>query len=163
MNKIKRQIFSVLLALTLCFTCAIPTFAAEESPEDSFVSTKETAKLYTFDVSDTDGASITRSSISGYNQKTLTSSNGMIEIPVSSSGIGGMGITIKTNCSGNYQLEYIGYVSGGEPASDISGSMTSNDNKEHHNLWHGVGTSEYTLVFKIPQGVSVNVQVWIYG
>ena len=139
----------------------MPTFAAEKAPAEA--STEKTAKLYTFEVNGDAETSVARSSISGYNQKSLTSGNSIIEIPVSSSGLGGMGITIKTSCSGNYQLDYIGYVSGGEPASDISGSMSSNDTVEHHDLWHGPGTSEYTLLFGIPQGVSVLVQVWIYG
>ena len=163
MNKIKKRIFSILLTLAVCLTCAIPTaFAAEQATVETFP-VEKTAKLYTFEVNGNAEASLTRSSISGYNQKSLTSGNSIIEIPVSSSGLGGMGITIKTTCSGNYQLNYIGYVSGGEPASDISGSMSSNDTVEHHNLWHGSGTSEYTLLFSIPQGASVLVQVWIYG
>ena len=162
MNKIKKRIFSVLLTLALCLTCAMPTFAAEKAPAEAS-STEKTAKLYTFEVNGDAETSVARSSISGYNQKSLTSRISIIEIPVSSSGLGGMGITIKTSCSGNYQLDYIGYVSGGEPASDISGSMSSNDTVEYNGLWHGPGTSEYTLLFGIPQGVSVLVQVWIYG
>ena len=65
MNKIKKRIFSVLLTLALCLTCAMPTFAAEKAPAEA--STEKTAKLYTFEVNGDAETPVARSSISGYN------------------------------------------------------------------------------------------------
>lgn len=162
MNKIKKRIFSVLLTLALCLTCAMPTFAAEKAPAEAS-STEKTAKLYTFEVSGDAERSVTRSSISGYNQKSITASNDYIFVPCSVSGSGGMGITIETSCSaGTYSMEYAGAPSIGVGYS-IGGTMSTNDHVEIHDLFHGTNLEEYFITFNPPSGVSVLVKVWIYG
>lgn len=154
-----KKIFSLFLALSLCMAMAVPAFAAE-NPEE--VSAPNCAS-YTFEVT-SDGAKIARSSIWGSASKTLTSqgSGNGIFISCDGSGWGGMGITIDTHCDqGNYTMEYAGTATDGI-GSDISGTISTNAHLEINNLTQ-LNLKEYMIAFGVPEGVSVSVDVWIYG
>lgn len=165
MNKKFKRIFSALLGLILCFSLSISAFAAEPTAHEASTD-KKVIGQYTFEVSG-DGTVTPRSSLSGYAQKTVTAGNNGILIDCDGQGIGGMGITIDTSCSnGNYRMYYQGASNIGS-ASNISGYIYSNDhvvlnNSTGYNLWHS-NLGQYFIAFDIPSGVSMLVQVWIYG
>lgn len=151
------------LALVFCFTLTASVSALDTTYSVENESTSN-VKLYTFEVSNASATLISRSSVSGYNQKTLTSggSNNGIFIDCNGSGRGGMGITIETSCSqGTYTIDYVGNSSIGY-ASAISGQIKTNDHVEYNNLTQS-DLSEYYIAFDIPDGVSMFVKVWIYG
>lgn len=157
-NNIKK-LFSLFVAFSLCMAIAIPVFAEENSTDAS----APNCASYTLEVT-SDEVKVVRSSVSGYGSKILTSQgsgNGIL-VSCNGSGWGGMGITIDTHCSqGNYTIEFIGTSTIGF-GSDISGIITTNDHIVFEDLIQR-NLSEYMIVFTIPEGVSVSVEVWIYG
>ena len=163
MNKKFRRILSALLTLTLCFSLSSSVFAASAKGNET-AAQKNLIGEYTFEVSG-DGTVMPLSSVSGYNQKTVTAAEGNngISIDCNGQGVGGMGITIETSCSnGNYQMEYAGSSVIGS-ASNISGRIWTNDHIElKSNLWQN-NLGQYFVAFGVPSGVSVFVKVWIYG
>ncbi len=157
--KLKKRIFSMLLATVMCMTMGVSVSAATpESFENETVS--ETAvSLDGYEIMTID------SSISGYGQKTISSSSNGIIVQCTSSGAGGMGITIKTSCSaGTRKVDFIG----GDPYNNLTtkitdGSMTTNDEVKYSNMWQNNCTT-YLIAFDCPEGSpDFLVQVWIYG
>lgn len=154
-NNVKR-IVSLLLALVLCFSFATSASAAEISTP------QKNTELYTFEVTKDGTSLVARSSVSGYNQKSITTNDHNIVINCNGSGAGGLGITIETSCSQTYEINYAGSSTIGYGDS-ISGKMTTNDHKEFHGKWQDTLT-QYVIGFSAPNGrASYFVKVWIYG
>ena len=152
-----KRICSLLVALVLCFSFMTSASAAEVEKTST-----ENADVYTFEVSKDSTTLISRSSVSGYNQKYVTSNDGGLIIECNGSGIGGMGITIETSCSqGTFDIDFTGGPFIGN-ASTINGTITSNDHLEIKNLMQN-NIDEYLIAFRVPAGKSVFVKVWIYG
>ena len=157
MKNLKR-ICSLVFALTLCLSLTTMVSAAEIPNEAA-----PNGESYTFEVT-SDGTRIVRSSIWGSASKTLTShgSDNGIFISCNGTGWGGMGITIDTHCSQtNSQMTFAGTSTIGF-GSDISGSISTNGHIEFHDLTQ-IDLKEYMIAFDVPEGVSVYVDVWIYG
>lgn len=73
-----------------------------------------------------------------------------------------MGITIDTHCSqGNYDMDFAGTSTIGS-GSNISGTISTNAHKEFKRLTQ-FNLKEYMIAFDVPEGVTVSVDVWIYG
>ena len=85
-------------------------------------------------------------------------------IPVTSSGIGGMGITVKTTCSaGTYDVDVLGMCQKGD-ASGFSRHMTTNSQIEVNNLLQFGNVTEYIICMNTKSGTpNYQVEVWIYG
>ena len=159
MKKIKR-FASILLALVMCIACSIPALAV-----DTIASEKKDDLLYNavYEVSDS-GVELLRSSINGYGHTTLSGGAKYMYIPVTSSGIGGMGITVKTTCSaGTYDVDVLGMCQKGD-ASGFSRHMTTNSQIEVNNLLQFGNVTEYIICMNTKSGTPNNqVEVWIYG
>ena len=154
-----KKFFSLFIALSLCMAMAVPAFAAENPKEVS----APNGASYTFEVT-SDGAKMVRSNLWGSASKTLTKggSNNGIFISCDGSGFGGMGITIDTHCSqGNYKMDFAGTSTIGS-GSNISGTISTNAHKEFKRLTQ-FNLKEYMIAFDVPEGVTVSVDVWIYG
>lgn len=105
---IKRIMATLLVAVTLLSTSAT-VFAAENT--DKQLSTDEPkAKVYNMELTSEGISSVTdengnpisaRSSISGYEQATLTSNPGGVIVYTDASGYGGMGATVESSSSWN--------------------------------------------------------------
>ncbi len=161
-RKIK-QICSLMLAMVLCFSFVTSVSATENNSADSSNRRLLNAESYTFEVTADGMELITRSSVSGYNQKAIVAGDQALVINCTGSGAGGMGMTIETSCSsGNYTLTYRGAAYEGI-ASSVSGTMSTNGHIEKHNLYQE-DLGQYVMTFPLPSGVSSYfVKVWIYG
>lgn len=169
MKCLKTRIIGALMSLMLCVGFAItglatPTFAAESTETNK-------AQCYTFEVtsdgiasvSDENGNEIsTYSSISGFEQGTISSNPDGIIVYPTSSGWGGMGVTIKASSSwsGYMNLD----IAGSDGNVPLKGkAVYSNGQTVVNNLWH-YNPSYYVFSFRgIPSGQSVFVQIWVYG
>ena len=162
MKRKVQQICSLVLAMALCFSFATTALASESSASDNSGKRLLNAESYVYEVTE-DGMNLVRSSVSGYNQKSIVSGSRTLAINCTGSGAGGMGITIETSCSaGNYTLSYQGAASQGI-ATSISGTMSTNGHVEKHNLYQE-DLGQYIMTFSLPSGVSSYfVKVWICG
>lgn len=162
MKVTKKYIGALLLALSICISSTVSTFATKIPTDATSNNARSIIGEYTFEVC-SNGINTLYSSVGGYNQKSITSSDRYLSIDCSGSGSGGMGITIETSCSyGTYSIDYAGSSAIGS-ASSISGTMTTNSHIEKHNLYQ-TQLGQYILAFTIPSNVpSYFVKVWIYG
>ncbi len=164
--KNKYRFLSLFIVLALCLTMSISAFATDF---DSVANNSTTARLVTYEVSSDgvvtsdDDNSLTRSSISGYGQKTITSGGSGIVIYPTGSGWGGMGVTIKCSSatfSGDFQVTMF------DPNGNliINNSTISSSGNNYFNNLYTTNPSFYGFSFSgIPSGGSVYVQIWIYG
>lgn len=164
MKSIKKRLLILLTVLSLCACFTTTAFAAETPKNDE-------GKCYTFEVTsegitavtDETGNEITpRSSISGYNQASISGNPAAIIVYPSSSGWGGMGVTVKASSSwsGYMNLDILG----SDGSTPLQGkAVYSNSETKVNNLYHK-NPSYYMFSFRgIPSGKSVYVQIWIYG
>lgn len=157
LSKTSRRFLTLLLALVMCMSVGITASAAEMPQGTPNVEAQAVASAE-------DSGIMPLSSVSGYARKTLTKGNNMILVECDGEGIGGMGVTIRATSSSGGSVSFSGASYGSySGASDISGSVVLNGpDKEFHGLWHNQ-LAYYAIVFDIPDGVSIDVQVWIYG
>ncbi len=162
---VKKRFIGIFMSAIILFTLSATTaFAAEPSTE---------AVAYNMEITSNGIVSITDengnaapasvySTISGYEQKTLTGDPAGVIVYVSASGIGGMGVTIETSSSWNgyMSLDILG-SDGSTPASGIS--VYSNTTKYLNNLMH-YSPAYFLFSFRgIPSGQSVFAKIWVYG
>ena len=165
MKKFLNRIIAVIMAITLTFGISIPALAADTDVKNN---DKPIAHHVEYEVSSNGLETVTYdgiqtcSSISGYENATFEGGGGQIlVIPVVSSGVGGMGITVKTSSSWN------GYVSMRITDGDIdyvnNYAMPSNGERQFHNLTHYSPMNIGVLIYGIPAGKSMRIDVWVYG
>lgn len=155
MKKFLCTLVAVVLSLAVCTSA----FAAEPEAITPIVSsTTSTTEVEP------------RSTISGYAHMTVRN-NYPIPVRASASGWGGMGVTIKFNTDQTYNnVQTIIYVANGIFHSGSSyktfeGTININGSNEiyFNNLDHD--SPEYVIVAfpGLPDGVSLDCEVWIYG
>ena len=156
----RRFVFiSLVLVLILAFSAM--AFAEEKSTP---------TKLYNLEVTSEgivgiNEASVERSttsSISGYDARTVVNTDSGVTIFVDASGFGGMGVTIKASSSWNGTMYVHMFDNLGNVVFE-SEPVSSNGETQFHNLWHWSPDYFGVNCTGIPDGVSVYVQVWIYG
>lgn len=165
-----KKVFSILLAFSMVMSLSIPAFAAESPVE---VSVAAEATMYTMEltsegivsISDEDGNIMPFSSISGYQNGNVTENSNSFLVWVDASGLGGMGVTVKTSCStwtGTITFNLIG-DNGSQPIKNSS--ISTNGEKNYSNLFHGLPVPNYYLAgfSGIPSGHTIYAQVWIFG
>ncbi len=165
---------SLVLTTILCASFSTTAFAAQKDApvtkttaafdEETFAAS-QVSEVY---VLNKDGSIMSLdSSISGYAHGTLTSNAAGLLVDVSASGVGGMGITVKTECNTTTTVTLIGgvaYPTTSVWTSSLNETITTNGNYEFHNLHHSGDFVMYLIGLEgIPQGVSVDTTVWIYG
>lgn len=170
-NMTRRFLAIFFSAMMACMCLGTTAFAAESETASD---TTPEATCYSLEVTSNGVASITdedgnevdsispRSSISGYNQATLTGDPVGVSVFVDSSGWGGMGVTVKASSSwsGYMNLDIIG-SDGKVPLQGKS--VYSNGETKVNNLYH-YNPDYYVFSFRgIPSGQSVFVQIWVYG
>lgn len=142
MTKLSKRFIALFIAITMCFSLGFTGSAEEISPMGL------------------------TSSISGYEQATVSDTNPYILVYCTGSGYGGMGITIKNTCSANYRIGVSVYegASGRRILDDVK-AYTNGEVKYTDDLQHyGDFSLPFLVKFNdIPEGVSFNCQVWIYG
>lgn len=162
-NIIKR-FCAVVLSLALCFSLSGTAFAAEPA---EFAMNEETEQQEASCYVLSDDGIMPLSSIGGYAHAVLTKNNSAVLVRLDASGIGGMGITVDTSCaSGNYYVQCTGNpypATGVTNASSISRTISTNGHYYWENLWHSSPAYYIINLGSIPEGVSVTVDVWIYG
>lgn len=154
-----KRIIAAIMALTMCFALNATAFAAEAT-EDTAVVAESTSGV-------ADEGIMPLGSISGYAQQTIDKDHNVIYVFCDSSGglLGsGMGVTIKTSCSTNaYRVTAHGYAKTGGTADQFWIGMSTNDEREVHDLTH-YNTTCYAIEFTLPANCpSFLAQVWIYG
>lgn len=166
MKKFLNRIIAVIMAITLTFGISIPALAADTDVKNN---DKPIAHHVEYEVSSNGLETVTYdgiqtcSSISGYENATFTGGGGhMIVVPVVSSGVGGMGITVKTSSS------WSGYVSMQIKSDDDvvyvnNYAMPSNGERKFNNLKHYSPMNVGVLIKGIPAGKTMRIDVWIYG
>ena len=174
-----KKFFSILLAMVMTFSLFATAFAAEPAVDSN---NENNATMYNVvlnsdgivSVSDengdivplSDGESdiMPLSSISGYNKANLTSSSHGFLVWVDASGIGGMGVTVKTTCStwknGTITFNLVANT-GANPIKDAH--ISSNGETKWNNLLHGSPAYFLADFSGIPSGHTVTAEVWIYG
>lgn len=167
MRKFKR-LGSIFLAIVMVFS--LTTMSAYAAEVDTETCDRANAQLVTYEVTSdgirtvTSGERTVNSYIDGYNQGSLgsTYNNNYIVIPVTASGSGGMGITVKTSSSwSGYTSMMINTNLGDIYVSNYA--MPSNGEVEFHNLTHYCPRTIEVTLQGIPSGKSVYIQVWVYG
>ncbi len=156
-----------MVAIMLVLALGTTAFAAEvEEPCDATAYNVELTSDGVASITDEDGNpvsdSVLRSSISGYDQDTLTANNPGIAVYVNSSGIGGMGATVETSSSWNGYMSLDVFDSNGKIYCEDF-AIYSNGTK-YFNNWLHVSPSWVLFSFKgIPSGQSVFAKIWVYG
>lgn len=164
MKGIKRRILGILLSAMFVLSFGTTAFAAETGETNE-------AKCYNLEVTSEGVSSITdaegntvspRSTISGYEQTTLSGDPAGIVVYVDSSGWGGMGVTVKASSSWNGYMNLDILSSEGDiPAQGKA--VYSNGETYLNDLFH-YNPPYYLFSFRgIPSGQSVFVQIWVYG
>lgn len=163
----KRILGTLMSAIMLVMSLGTTAFAAEpETTPDATLYTLECTAEGVASITDEDGndvsESVLRSSISGYDQATLTTDPAAIIVSVDASGFGGMGATVETSSSWN------GYMS-----LDIfdnnafiyyeGAAVYSNGTKYFNDLKHYCPSNIWFSFRGIPSGQSVFVKIWVYG
>lgn len=170
MKLLMKRTFAIFMAVVMCLFTGVTSFAAETQPT-------EKAKCYNLEVSSTGVIFCTdengnevpyispRSSISGYGNDSISTENPAIVIYPDASGIGGMGITVKTSSSWN---GYMKLIAGAQYMGSISTiinnyAVYSNGETYFNNIMHSFPGYIVFVFDGIPSGVIVNTQIWIYG
>lgn len=169
MKNFSKRFISVLMAIVTCLCFTLSVSATEF--ENTLGSLKETSPRHiTYEVTsegivsvEEDGVILPRSSISGYTNGTCTAYYFMFKFNVTSSGSGGMGVTVKTSSSwSGYMSMDIGSPTDGYYIQNYA--MPSNGERQfHHGLTHNSPTEMIMYFYGIPSDVSVYVEVWVYG
>lgn len=146
MTRLVKRFIAVLTATVMCLSLGLTVSATETTP-----------------VGEPFSVDSTTSSISGYEQKTVTSTSPSFLVYCTSDGIGGMGITINNTCSTNYRIGVSVYE--GDTGVLLIDNQTAYTDREvqFHDLFHWGGGPYLIKFHDIPEGVSVLSQVWIYG
>lgn len=166
----KKQIISVILsAVVLMASFGNTAFAAtaEKSSETTAYNVELTsegiASITAEDGSNVPDSVIARSSISGYEQKTISGNPAAILVfPSSASGAGGMGATIECSSSWHGAMSLDVFDSNG--VENIRGArVSSNGTSKLTDMYHGSPSYVVFSFRNIPAGQSVFVKIWIYG
>ena len=165
-----KKFFCILLALIMTTFLSSTAFAVAPSVD---ANNDVEATMYNVvlnsdgivSVSDERGNIMPLSSISGYQNGNVTNGSPGFLVWVDASGIGGMGVTVKTSCSnwsGTITFDLMG-DNGHYPIE--SEHIPTNGEKQFHNLMHGLPVPAYYLASfsGIPVWYTVYAQVWIYG
>lgn len=163
----KRILGTFLSAIMLIMALGTTAFAAEPATApDATLYTLECTSDGVASITDEDGNtvsnSVLRSSISGYEQETMTTDPNGVVVYVDSSGIRGMGATVETSSSWNGYMSLDVFDSNGKIyCEDVA--ISSNTTK-YFNNWTHISPSWVWFSFKgIPSGQSVFVKIWVYG
>ena len=166
-----KKLFSFLLAtIMIVSVCSAQTFAAEVKPEAENTATKAT--MYNIElnsegivsVTDINGKELEESSISGYAQGNVTSTSTGFIVDVDASGMGGMGVTVKTTCS-TWQNGTIKFTLANNYGDVVirGEDIPSNGERKFEGLFH-ISPSYFSASFQgIPSGHTIFAQVLIYG
>ena len=154
-----KKLLCTLVAVVLSLAVFTSAFAAEPEVITSTVTSSSSSTEVE-----------PRSTISGYAHMTVRNSY-PIPIRASASGWGGMGVTIKFNTNQTYNnVRTIIYVSNGifhsgSSYTTFDGNININGNNEiyFNDLSHD--SPEYVVIAfpGLPDGVSLDCEVWIYG
>ena len=166
MKKNSKRFIALLMTMVTIFCLTVSASAAEATTNNS---EELNGQHITYEVTsdgivsvEYDGEVAPCSTISGYKNGSLTSSSAILKVPVTASGVGGMGITVKTSSSWN------GYTSMAINSSDNTVyvenyALWSNDEVKFENFGHSSPSYIAVSLYGIPSGKSVYVEVWIYG
>lgn len=159
----KRSLCIVLLSLFV-LSFSTTAFASEiDNIDNTKCYNLEVTSEGISSITDENGDSVSPySTISGYEQATLTNDPAGVQVFIDSSGWGGMGVTVKASSSWNgYMNLDILSPDGDIPAQGRS--VYSNGETYLNNLFH-YNPPYYLFSFRgIPSGQSVFVQIWVYG
>ena len=170
-----KHIMTTLFVAVMMLSMSVTSFAAGN---DNVPAEASKATLYNIEVTSNGIASISkeygsnstasvRSSMSGYEQKTLSGNPDGVIVYADASGIGGMGATVEASSSWNGYMNLDIVSSDGK--TKVTGlSVPSNGTWKLDDVRPG-GVTHYSpayFVFAfrgIPEGQSVFVKIWIYG
>ena len=166
-----KRFLGILLALVMTMAVSTTAFAAEnETTNNNTVkATKYDVKLNSdgiVSVSDENGSVVPLSSISGYANGNVSSGSSYFLVWVDSSGVGCMGVTVKTSCSNWNGTITFSLVSDRGSTAISNQSIPTNGERQYNNLIHGLPAQPayYVANFSgIPAGYTVHAEVWIYG
>ena len=166
-----KKCFCILLSLVMIMSLSATAFAAE--PKDN---SNNDVKVTKYDVelgsegivsvSDENGNIMPTSSISGYANADVTSNASSFRVNVSASGIGGMGVTVKTSCANWNGTITFSLISNTNSKPINQERIPTNDETYFNGLVQGLPSSPayYIALFEgIPSGYTIHVDIWIYG
>lgn len=165
-----KNLFCSILTLVLVLSISVTAFATDITRDAN----NDTVTMYSLEltsegissVSDEEGNIVPLSSISGYACGDVDSSNPGFLVWVDSSGIGGMGVTVKTICPDWNGTIRFDLVSDRGSKAVLNQYIPTNGSTEFHDLLHGLpATPAYYLAnfSGIPKGYTITAHVWIYG
>lgn len=160
MKRFKR-IISSILAVMMCFSLNMSVFAAKVTSDSPISIGTQIAIDHEEEI-----MPMGTGSISGYAYKRLTKSDPAIIVPLKASGFGGMGITVKTATSYNQNMYCQGTVVSSNPlvwVDGFKGDVKPNAETYFSGNHLGGNNLEFVIVLEIPEGVYVDVWVWVYG
>lgn len=166
-----KKILCTVLALVMMMSLSATAFAAEpaDTTNNDVKATKYSVELDSdgiVSVSDENGNVMPRSSISGYQNGDVSSNSSAFLVWVDSSGIGGMGVTVKTSCPEWDGTVKFHLVSDRGSIAVNGDYISTNGETYYENLLHGLPSTPayYFANFSgIPDGYTIHVDIWIYG
>lgn len=164
MKKLSR-LFILCLVIAFCLAATTTSFAADLEPTSPSSDSHQLIGCVTLSVDENGVTPISaRSSISGYGHVTINGEGQGVYINCTSSGFGGMGITVKTSCSsGTKNIQMFGTpVIGSASVISVRG-MTTNQELKFNNLQQD-NLKRYFIGLTCPSGTPPFLaEVWIYG
>ena len=148
-----KKLLSVFMAMLMLFSLNATAFAADvpNTNNVSIISTNQKNSI------------APASTIGGYARGTISNDSPNLLVHTSGSGIGGMGITVKNTCTaGNYRIGM--YLIEGTDRLVLD-NVTAYTNREFYfNDLLTYNAPYYVFTFvDIPEGVSFDCKIWIYG
>ncbi len=160
MKKFKR-IISIVLVAVMCLALNVTAFAAEITSNSSVSSDTEVVVGQEDEI-----MPLGTGSISGYAYKRLTSTDRAIIVPLSASGFGGMGVTIRVSSSYQGKVDCVGRVVSYTPlmwVDGIDGQVSTNGETYFKGNHLGGDGLEFVIALDVPSGVEMDVWIWVYG
>ena len=170
---IMKKFTSLFLALVMILSLSIPAFAAEVDTVDEVatdLATETTSPAITLSVNGED-VPVTCSDISGYASGDVRVGYLLLEVPCTSSGIGGTGVTVTTSCSaGTFPVDIVLYAG---PSTEYGvytmgkyKNASSNGTYYFNNKLHYDDTNYVFVAIENNDayyGTPIHLEVWVYG
>ncbi len=166
MKTLRKRILAIFMATIMCVATGVTASAAEPGDMEATRYDLEVSSEGIVSCTDENGNSVSnispRSTISGYTNGTVNRNNPMLVLyPDVATGIGGMGVTIKTSSSwkGNFNVT-IGahYVSGMNTVLQ-NASISSNAENYFEDLMHRAPGYLVFTFGNIPVNTNVKVEI----
>lgn len=166
MRNLFKRLVSGVVTLAVMSVSAVSAFAADIEANDNETTEAQECIMLTVTsegiTSTQSNENVPRSTISGYAYGYINKKDHSVTVDVEGSGIGGMGVTIRTSSSWNGEMRCAMFDNEGN-FPFMNKKILSNGETYFNDLLT-VNPAYYVFSFlDIPEGESVHVWIWVYG